>query len=192
MVKFTAFFLVASALVLAQDPNFVQWTNNLANNQLNQRAATIANITSVSAAEARKSSVHAKILQLIGNLPQSGGALNAQLTGLIDQGAYTIEKIQFESMPGLKVSANVYVPKSSGPHPGVLFQVGHFTGSKAYDQVIPGNLALKGFVVLVFDPIGQGERLQGYDPATGTSLAAEGVEQHLMAGGQSLLMGQNF
>ena len=39
----------------------------------------------IRAAEARKSSVHAKILSLIGNLPSGGGALNAQLTGVADQ-----------------------------------------------------------------------------------------------------------
>jgi hypothetical protein len=37
---------------------------------------------------------------LIGNLPQTGGALNAQLTGAVDQGGYWNEKIQFESLVG--------------------------------------------------------------------------------------------
>lgn len=78
------------------------------------------------------------------------------------------------------------------PTPRRAFSNRPFPDAKAYDQVNPGNLTLKGFVVLAFDPLGQGERLQGYDPNTGMSLAAEGVVQHLMAGGQSLLMGQKF
>src|SRR5258708_4448516 len=95
-------------------------------------------------------------------------------------------------MPGLTVSSLLYLPKTSGPHPAVVFNIGHFPGGKTYDQTIPGNLAIKGFVVIAFDPIGEGERIQDYNPVTGSGVAGGDTSQHFMAGAQSILMGQNF
>src|SRR5258708_30838837 len=84
-------------------------------------------------------------------------------------------------MPGLTVSSLLYLPKTSGPHPAVLFQIGHFPGGKTYDQTIPGNLAIKGFVVLAFDPIGEGERIQDYNPVTGQGVAGPPPAPHDLA-----------
>ena len=170
----------------------MNWSNGVAAGQFNQRTAAIANIQTVADAEARKVTVRAKILELIGGLPQSNAPLNAQITGSIDMGSYSIQKILFESTPGLIVSTLLYLPKTSGPHPAVVFQIGHFPGGKTYDQTIPGNLAIKGFVVIAFDPIGEGERIQDYNPVTGTGVAGADTSQHFMAGAQSILMGQNF
>jgi dienelactone hydrolase len=191
-VKYLAVTLLGLVTIQAQEPRFIQWTNGIAAGQFNQRTDAIAAIQTVASAEARKTAVRAKILELIGGLPQSNAPLNAQITGSIDMGSYSIQKILFESTPGLMVSTLLYLPKTSGPHPAVLFQIGHFGGGKSYDQIIPGNLAMKGFVVLAFDPIGEGERIQDYDPTTGTGVAGPDVFQHIIAGGQSLLLGQNF
>ena len=53
------------------------------------------------------------------------------------------------------------------------------------------NLALKGFVSLAFDPVGQGEREQTYDPPGRRTLAGWSVNEHIQAGAQSLLIGQS-
>jgi len=193
----TRFFLLlcASAVaLLAQVSSFTQWTLDVAQAQLAARSATISAIQNVGAAEIRKTQVRSQMLNLLGGLPDYAGPLNAQTTGFIDQGAFRIEKVLFDSMPGIRVSANLYVPQSSGPgpFPAVLLQIGHFDNGKASEQKTASNLALKGFVVVTFDPIGQAERLQGYNPATGTSLVQGGTTQHFMAGGQSALVGQNF
>ena len=56
--------------------------------------------------------------------------LNVQVTGTLDKGTYTVEKIAFESMPDLYVTANLYVPKKrSGRMPAVVYVCGH-----AYSQ----------------------------------------------------------
>jgi dienelactone hydrolase len=191
-MKLLAFLLLGLSPLTAQEPRFFQWTNGLAAAELNQRMAVIAGVQTVASAETRKTAVRAKILELIGGLPQSTAPLNARITGTLDMGAYSIQKILFESMPGLIVSSLLYLPKTSGPHPAVVFQIGHFDGGKSYDQTIPGNLAIKGFVVIAFDPIGEGERVQDYDPATGVGVAGVAVYQHILAGAQSILMGQNF
>ena len=55
-----------------------------------------------------------------------------------------------------------------GRFPGVLFPLGHWENGKPAVQQIAANLAMKGFVVLAYDPLGQGERVQAYDPRTRT------------------------
>src|SRR5438445_11627925 len=72
--------------------------------------------------------------------------------------------IIFESLPGFFVTPNLYRPNQPGRYPAVLFQSGHTQEGKPEPQRAAANLALKGFVVLCFDPMGQGEREQTYDP----------------------------
>src|SRR5581483_9540197 len=105
---------------------------------------------------------------------------------------YTIEKVIFESLPKIFVAANLYRPNEPGRYPGVLLPLGHWEQGKPAVQRIAANLAMKGFVVLAYDPIGQGERQQEYDWRLGRSIAGGSVEQHLLAGAQSILAGENF
>jgi len=88
--------------------------------------------------------------------------LNVRRLGATDRGSYTVEKLVFESRPGFLVTANVYVPKGSGPpkRAAVLCPCGHWANAKAQAQVQARciGLAKLGFVVLTYDPFGQGER----------------------------------
>ncbi len=173
-------------------PALVKWMDAIGQKQLDARAEVIASLRTPAQAAERQKAVRAKVLELIGGLPDYEGPLNARATGSIDAGRYTIEKLVFESLPKYYVTANLYVPKTPGPHPGVLFALGHWEQGKPAGQLIAGNLALKGFVVLAYDPMGQGERLQGYDPRTGAAIAGGSVNQHLLAGAQSILIGESY
>ena len=90
------------------------------------------------------------------------GALNARTVGIADRGPYTIERIVFEPRPGFIVPALVYAPADqAGPLPAVVYAVGHWMRhgkNEALVQAFCGGLAQLGFVVLVMDPFGQGER----------------------------------
>jgi dienelactone hydrolase len=174
------------------DARLLRWLDQIAQQQLDRRAAEIENIRTVEAAERRKQYVRDKILDLIGGLPDYSGPLNAKVTGRIERANYAIEKVLFESLPQYFVTANLYLPKQPGRHPGVLIALGHWDEGKAAEQQLAMNLATKGFVVLAWDPVGQGERAQAYDARTGKSLGAWSVEQHFQAGGQSLLAGESF
>lgn len=186
-------FILGIVTLSGQVSSYQQWTASVADSLLNARSATIAGIQSETAAEIRKAQVRSLMLSSLGGFPPNT-PLNAQLTGAIDRGSFRIEKVLFESQPGLRVSANVYIPQSSGsgPFPAILFQIGHFQNGKAWEQLTASNLAMKGFVVIAFDPLCQAERLQGYNPATGTTLIDWGVPQHVMAGGQSALVGHSL
>jgi hypothetical protein len=170
----------------------LRWMDHIAQEQLDARAKGIDGVKTVEDAERRKAQVRAKILESIGGLPDYSGPLKARVTGRLERPRYLIEKVVFESLPGVVVTANLYRPPQPGKYPGVLLPLGHWDEGKPAMQRIAINLALKGFVALVYDPLGQGERLQAYDRRLGRSLGGWSTEQHFLAGAQSLLAGESF
>ncbi|HKQ73642.1 MAG TPA: acetylxylan esterase [Blastocatellia bacterium] len=186
-----ALFAAALAQQPAQDP-LLAWLDRIAQEQLQRREQAIAEIRTVADAEKRKQWARAKILELIGGLPDYDGPLNARVTGRINSDSIVIEKVIFESLPRLFITANLYRPDRPGRHPAVLFSLGHWDEGKVAAQLTAANLAAKGFVVLAFDPLGQGERQQAYDRRLGRSLAGGSVNQHFMNGATSLLIGQSY
>lgn len=52
--------------------------------------------------------------------------LNPMITGTLDRARYTVEKVVFESLPGLLVTGNLYLPKGvTAPAPCILYLCGH-------------------------------------------------------------------
>jgi cephalosporin-C deacetylase-like acetyl esterase len=82
--------------------------------------------------------------------------------GTIDRGDYVIEKLTYETFPDCRVPALVYRPaKIDGKLPAILFAPGHSWGpSKATPDIQSFciTMARWGFIVLVYEPHGQGER----------------------------------
>jgi dienelactone hydrolase len=173
-----------------QDP-LLRWMDQIAHEQLGRRETALANIRNVADAERRKHSVRETVLSLLGGLPDYSGPLNARTTGRVQGEGYAIEKVMFESLPGFYITANLYLPKLPGRYPGVLLQAGHTQEGKPEGQRLAANLALKGFVVLTFDPVGQGEREQTYDRRVDRALAGWSVPEHIQAGAQSILIGES-
>src|SRR5271165_5791411 len=167
----------------AQDP-FLGWMDRIAQQQLDRRESAIAAIRSIADAHRRKQSVRAELLEILGGLPDYKGPLNARITGRIENESYTIEKVIFESLPGFYITANVYRPNRAGRYPAVLVPAGHTQEGKPEPQLLAANLAMKGFVALAFDPIGQGEREQTFIPQLGRPLAGGSVNEHVQAGAQ--------
>jgi len=101
----------------------------------------------------------ASFLASLGGLPERT-PLNARVTGQRDCGAYRMEKVLFESQPGFVVSALLYLPPGTGPHPAVLMPCGHTAIAKAGEVYQKASISLvrAGLAVFCFDPIGQGER----------------------------------
>jgi hypothetical protein len=193
----TVNLLLLAGLAAAQKPApvpdpLLKWMNEIAQRQLDAREAKIAAIRSADEARERQKYIREKILELIGGLPDYSGPLHATVTGTIERHGYMIEKVIFESLPGLRVTANLYRPGTPGKHPGVLFALGHWQEGKPAAQQIAANLALKGFVVLAFDPVGQGEREQAWSPLLHASMIGGSTEQHNILGAQSLWIGQSF
>ncbi len=145
-------------------------------------------------AEAHVRDVRERVRQCLGPWPEKT-PLNARTTGALDRGPYSIEKVLFESRPGFIVTANLYMPAAAHGRksPGVVVACGHFHEGKAAEpyQAVAQALARLGCVALIFDPLGQGERLQ-YPDANLQSRLGPGTDEHLQAGNQQVLVGESL
>jgi dienelactone hydrolase len=158
-----------------------------------QRLKRLAALNTRADAEAYVRDVRDRIRQAFGPVPEKT-PLNPRVTRVVERDAYRIEHVLFESRPGFLVSANLYVPKGRNfPLPGVVGSCGHSVNGKAIDtyQSFCQGLARLGYVVLIFDPIGQGERLQ-YVDADWKPLHGTGTGEHNYAGVQQVLVNEHF
>ncbi len=158
-----------------------------------QRLKRLAALKTKADAQAYVESVRGQIRQAFGPYPEKT-PLNARVTKTVERDAYKIENVLFESRPGFLVSANLYIPKGRAfPLPGVVASCGHSDNGKAIEtyQSFCQGLARLGYVVLIFDPIGQGERMQ-YVDANWKPLRGTGTAEHNYAGIQQVLVDERF
>ncbi len=158
-----------------------------------RRNRALAALTTPSAIKARQQWVRKKFWDLVGGELERT-PLNARVTGAFERPRYRVEKLVYESRPNFHVPANLYIPlEGKPPYPGVLFQMGHSANGKAYAsyQRCCQGLVQLGYVVLAFDPMGQGERVY-YPDSTGTKTRlASSDSEHTTPGRQMLLFGDS-
>jgi dienelactone hydrolase len=184
----------ASFAALNRFPRMVQEFFVARENEIyEQRLQRLAALTTKADAVAYVESVRTKIRDAFGPFPEKT-PLNPRVTRVVERDTYKIENVIFESRPGFLVTANLYMPKGRRfPLPGVVGSCGHSANGKAIDtyQSFAQGLARLGYVVLLFDPIGQGERMQYVDanwkPTRGT-----GTAEHNYAGIQQVLIDEKF
>ena len=153
-----------------------------------------AMLTTKAEAEAHVQTLRGLIRESFGPFPDRT-PLKPRVTGIVERDSYRIEKVIFESRPDFLVTGNLYVPKGRKlPLPGVVGSCGHSANGKAAEayQSFAQGLARQGYVVLIFDPIGQGERIQYLDEPHGKSTVGVGVGEHLLGGNQQFLIGEFF
>jgi len=80
--------------------------------------------------------------------------------GTLQLDGYRILKVSYSSRADVRVTANLYVPDGPGPFPAVLGTHGHWSQGKIAARVAARGhlLAREGFVVLIVDAFGSGER----------------------------------
>jgi cephalosporin-C deacetylase-like acetyl esterase len=118
--------------------------------------------------------------------------LEPQKVGSFERDGYRVEKVVYQSRPRFHVPANLYIPtRGVPPFPAVLFQMGHSHNGKAYltYQRCCQGLVRLGFVVLAFDPMGQGERIYYPDASAVDSRLTSPDNEHTVPGKQMLLLG---
>jgi len=115
------------------------------------------------------------------------------VTQKIKKEGYSVEKLYFESLPGVKVTAAFFIPNTKRKNlPTIIYCSGHSDlafRSEGYQHVIL-NLVKKGFAVLAFDPYGQGERAQYFDPNEGKSPFGP-TREHSYPGAQLFINGES-
>ena len=133
------------------------------------------------------------LLNMLGGLPTDKTPLHPQITGRIQMTGFHIEKLIFESLPGVYVTALVYVPDNGSPsHPAVLVPSGHSENGKVYYQALCQHLVQHGYVVLSWDAIGQGERSQFWDAKKKKSRYNLICAEHAVLGNLAYLAGTNL
>ncbi len=84
--------------------------------------------------------------------------LNVNITGTIQRDGYRIEKLWYESLPGLYVPANLYIPDNiKEPVPALIYVCGHSHTQKVHYQTHPAKFAQLGFICLIVETIQYGE-----------------------------------
>ncbi|MBL9174666.1 MAG: acetylxylan esterase [Verrucomicrobiales bacterium] len=138
-----------------------------ATNQLRQLAAAMTErcLTSVAtAADWRRERPELKrqLASMLGLDPlPPRSPLRASVTGTLDRPGYRVEKVVFQSSPGLYVTGNFYVPRDiSTPAPTILYLCGHSVhphGAKTQYQDRILWFATHGYCVLALDTLEFGE-----------------------------------
>ena len=87
--------------------------------------------------------------------------LNARITGTLDRDSYRIQKVVFQSLPGLYVTANLYIPNAlSEPAATILYVCGHSPhpcGTKVMYQDRAAAYVDQGYACLIVDTLEYGE-----------------------------------
>lgn len=156
-----------------------------------ERHRALAKLVSAEAIRERQQWVRETFWKLAGGRPERT-PLHIRTVGSFERAGYRVEKLLYESVPNLHIPANLYLPTAGPrPFPGVLFQMGHTRNGKAGDtyQRCCQGLARLGYVVLAFDPMGQGERVYYPDASGYRSRLPSPDSEHTTPGRQMLLNG---
>jgi dienelactone hydrolase len=129
---------------------------------------SLSDVKTVSDWTAARPKHRAELLEMLGLAPLPEKTdLKATVTGIVDHPDFTVEKLHYQSLPGLYVTANLYVPKNLAGKkvPAVLYVCGHGNvkergvsyGAKAVYQHHGAWFARHGYVSLIIDTIELGE-----------------------------------
>src|SRR5690606_7320498 len=130
--------------------------------------------------------------EVIGTFPDIRTPLNPKVTSVHTRNGIVAENLYFESLPNYYVTATFFYPEGTSSRlPTVLFCSGHSADGYRYwkYQAVILNLVKKGFAVLAFDPIGQGERKSYLDESGNPTLKP--TFEHSYPGVQTFLAGRS-
>src|SRR5207253_2091076 len=129
--------------------------------------ACLADIKSREDWERKRPELQRQFLDMLGLWPLPPRTdLKPVITGKIETDRLIVEKLYFQSIPGLYVTANLYIPKLTPfPAPAVLYVCGHSPkvvdgvpyGCKVSYQHHPTWFAEHGYVCLILDTLELGE-----------------------------------
>jgi len=107
-------------------------------------------------------------------------------TGRQQLDGYTVRNIRFQTRQGTYATASLYVPDGAGKFPAIITTHGHWDGGRRSEvfQAVGHSLAKNGYVCLIMDAWGAGERTTEHEihEYHGANLGAS-----LMNIGESLL-----
>src|SRR6266513_4054157 len=157
--------LLLSSYLLAQES--AAQRHEMATNQLKGIAAEmslkcLSDLRSLDDWKKHLPELRRQLLEMLGLDPLPARTpLKAQITGRLEREAYRIERIIFQSLPGLYVTGNFYVPNGPAKSlPTILYLCGHSPhplGAKVEYQDRANWFASHGYPCLVLDTLEFGE-----------------------------------
>jgi pimeloyl-ACP methyl ester carboxylesterase len=176
---------------------YLQYQTDMAWQQDEERMAVWRSIRSETELLRLQRDLRRKLLTMMGGLPSVRTPLRARITGTISMNGFHIKKVIFESLPGLYVTALLYLPddreaRKTKKYPAILVPAGHASDGKDHYQSLCQHLVLRGYIVLAWDPVGQGERSQFWDAKTGKSRYNLICAEHAVLGNLAYLVGANL
>jgi hypothetical protein len=181
-------------LLYSDAPNYLyHHLTGEAYKMLEKRAENVSQILNIDDWQKRQIIIRQKLWDILGAFPEKT-PLNAKITGTVKKNGYKVQNIIYESLPGFYVTASLFIPdKVKKPAPAILFCSGHSTAVYRLEsyQLPLLNLVKKGFIVLAIDPIGQGERLQYFDPVKGESVIGSSTKEHSYPSVQTFLIAKS-
>lgn len=128
---------------------------------------TFADIERLEDWTSKKAEYRRQMLEMLGLDPMPEKTpLHPVITGSLESSGVTVERLHFQSMPGLYVTANLYRPsEQQGPLPAILYVCGHggerfegkSLGNKTHYQHHGAWFARNGYVCLTIDTVQLGE-----------------------------------
>jgi len=199
---FTLSLLAPLALRGERQPSYAQQYPDMLLNLLATRINEVtarwdrerARITTPAQVEARNRAVREKMIRMIHGLPERN-PLDPVTVSSFERNGYRVENVMFQSRPNFWVTGNLYIPTTGrGPFPGIISPCGHYDDARMNPEYQSAyiNLVLGGFVVLAYDPVGQGERRQYWNPSTNATEVGGPTTEHSMAGQLLLLVGEDL
>ncbi len=206
-----AIFLLSGSKVMAQQKEdlsvltrWMRWTdasNTLYHHLMEQaiqlleeRAARVATLETEGQWLKRQAEIRQTLMEIVGPFPERT-PLNPRIMDVLHKDGYRVEKLIYESQPDYYVTACLFIPDGlSGKTPAILNPIGHSAESfrRSIYQGVILNLVKKGFIVLTYDPISQGERLQYFDPEKGKSRVGGPTSEHSYVGAQCFIAGNSI
>ena len=163
---------------------------------LEKRNKELEKVNSLPGWKNRQEIIRKTLSEIVGAFPEKTPP-NAKISRIVDKENYRIEHIIFESQPGFYVTSSLYIPsglKKNSKTPAILYCSGHSNEgyrNTVYQQVIL-NLVKKNFIVFAFDPVGQGERLEYFDPKVEKSIFRGPTIEHSYPGSQLFITGSSM
>ena len=127
-------------------------------------AASLAEVRTLDDWKFRRAAYREQLLEMLGLSPLPERTdLKPVVTGRLEHAEFTVEKLHFQSLPGLYVTANLWVPRNLGGKkaPAILYACGHAVvkdgqvslGNKTGYQHHGAWFARHGYVCLAIDTI---------------------------------------
>ena len=158
--------LVFSSLNIRAQEDAVQRhqmaTNHLKRVAIELSSRCLSDVHTLDDWKQRRLALRPQLLEMLGLSPLPARTpLKSKITGVLERETYRIEKVVFQSLPGLYVTGNFYVPKRSAkPLPAILYLCGHAPhplGAKFNYQDRAAWFAAHGFACLILDTLEFGE-----------------------------------